>query len=90
MVDLALALAGGEQGGLVDEVLQVGAREARGLAGERVQLDALGERLAARVDLEDVLAALAVGAVDDDLPVEASRPQQRRVCLLYTSDAADE
>ena len=39
----------------------------------------LGERLAARVDLEDLLAALAVGAVDDDLAVEAARPQQRRV-----------
>ena len=39
----------------------------------------LGQRLAAGVDLEDLLAALAVGAVDDDLAVEAARPQQRRV-----------
>ncbi len=39
----------------------------------------LGERLAAGVDLEDLLAALAVGAVDDDLAVEAAGPQQRRV-----------
>ena len=49
------------------------------LAGERVEVDVLGERLAAGVDLEDVLAALAVGTVDDDLAVEAARPQQRRV-----------
>ena len=40
---------------------------------------ALGQRLAAGVDLEDLLAALAVGAVDDDLAVEAAGPQQRRV-----------
>ena len=47
-----------------------------GLPGERVEVDVLGERLAAGVDLEDVLAALAVGTVDDDLAVEAARPQQ--------------
>ena len=79
VVDLALALAGGEQRGLVDQVLQVGAGEARGLGGERVELDRLRERLAARVDLEDLDAALAVGAVDHDLAVEAARAQQRRV-----------
>ena len=77
--DLALALARGEQGGLVDEVREVGAGEAGGLAGERVDVDLLGQRLAARVDLEDLRAALAVGAVDDDLAVEAARAQQRRV-----------
>ena len=49
------------------------------LAGERVEVDLLGERLAAGVDLEDPLAALAVGPVDHDLAVEAPGPQQRRV-----------
>ena len=79
MVDLALALAGGQQRGLVDEVRQVGAGEAGGLGGEVVEVDLLGERLAAGVDLEDLGAALAVGAVDHDLAVEAARAQQRRV-----------
>ena len=37
------------------------------------------ERLALRVHLQDLLAAAAVGAVDDDLPVEASGAKQRRV-----------
>ena len=37
------------------------------------------ERNLARVDLQDLDAALVVGRVDDDLPVEASGPQQRRV-----------
>jgi hypothetical protein len=77
--DLALAGAGGEQRRLVDQVGQVGAGEARGLAGERVDVDAPGQRLAARVDLEDLRAALAVGAVDGDLAVEAAGAQQRRV-----------
>ena len=77
--DLALARAGGEQRRLVDQVGEVGAGEAGRLAGERVEVDLLRQRLAAGVDLEDLLAALAVGAVDDDLAVEAARPQQRRV-----------
>ena len=71
--DLALARARGQQRRLVDQVGEVGAGEAGGLAGERVEVDLLGERLAAGVDLEDLLAALAVGAVDDDLAVEAAR-----------------
>ena len=47
-----------------------------GLAGEVVELDVLAQRLAARVDLEDLAAAAAVGAVDGDLAVEAAGTQQ--------------
>ena len=79
VIDLAEALAGGEQGGLVHEVGEVGAGEARGLGGKVVEVDRLRERLAARVDLEDLGATLAVGAVDHDLTVEAARAQQSRV-----------
>ena len=39
----------------------------------------LGQRLAARVHGQDLGAALAVGAVDHDLAVEAAGAQQRRV-----------
>ncbi len=39
----------------------------------------LRQRLAAGVDFEDLRAALAVGAVDGDLAVEAAGAQQRRV-----------
>ena len=44
-----------------------------------VEVDHLGERLAASVDLEDPLATLAIGPVDHDLAVEAAGPEQRRV-----------
>ena len=47
--------------------------------GQGVEVDLLRERLAAGVDLEDLLAALAVGAVDDDLAVEAAGAKERRV-----------
>src|SRR3712207_7065531 len=49
-----------------DEVREVGAREAGGLAGQRVDVDHLGQRLAAGVDLEDLGAALAVRAIHRD------------------------
>ena len=48
----------------------------------RLKSTSVGERLVARVDLEDPLAAADVGRRDEDLAVEASGPQQRRVELL--------
>ena len=49
------------------------------LAGDAFDLDALVERLALGVDLEDLGPALHVGAVEDDLAVEPARAQERRV-----------
>ena len=48
----------------------------------RSQVDVLGERLAARVHAEDRLAAREIGRRDEHLPVEAARPEQRRVEIL--------
>ena len=69
----------GQDGGLVDEVGEVGAGEAGRLAGDAFDLDALVERLALGVDLQDLGPAAHVGAVEDDLAVEAARAQERRV-----------
>ena len=77
--DDLLVAPGGEDGRLVDEVGQVGAGEAGRLAGDAFDLDALVERLALGVDLEDLGPALHVGAVEDDLAVEPARAQERRV-----------
>src|SRR6266542_3512346 len=79
LLDLLLAAAGGEQRRLVDEVREIGAGEAGRPGGECVEVDLRGERLALRVHLEDLAAAVSVGTVDDDLPVEAARAQQRRI-----------
>ena len=46
------------------------------------EVDVLGERLAAHVDVEDLLAAGQVGRRDEHLPVEAAGPQQRDVEIL--------
>ena len=79
LLDRLLAAAGSEQRRLVDEVREVGAREAGRPGGERVEVDLGRERLALGVHLEDLAAADAVGPVDDDLPVEAAGAQQRRI-----------
>ena len=73
------AAAGGEQRGLVEHVGQVGAGEAGGAAGDDREVDARRHRLALGVHLEDLPAALHVGAVDGDLAVEAAGTKQRRV-----------
>ena len=73
--------SGGDRG-LVADVGQVGAGQARGLASQQPQVDVVGERLVARVDAEDPLAARDVGRRDEDLAVEAARAQERRVELV--------
>src|SRR5215470_12177002 len=78
-VHLVLVLAGGEQGGFVDEVLEVRAGEAGGLAGEHLDVHVLGDRHAPGVHAEDALATLHVGTRHDDAPVEAARPEERRI-----------
>ena len=79
VADQLLVVARGQQRRLVEHVGQVGAGEARRTTGDREQVDVLGHGLAARVDLEDLVAAVEVGGVDPDLAVEAARAQQRRV-----------
>ena len=73
MVTLVLAVAGADEGGLVDQVGQVGPGEAGGRAGDDLEVDVRGQRDALDVDLEDLLAALDVGHGDDDPAVEAAR-----------------
>ena len=80
--ELLVPLAPRPDRGLVADVRQVGAGQPGGLAGDRLELDAVRERLAPGVDGEDVAAALQVGRLDEDLAVEAARPEQRRVEIL--------
>ena len=77
--DGLLVVAGGEQRGLVEHVGEVGAAEARAYAG-RPPAGRRPARSACRARArEDLRAALEVGRLDADLPVEAARAQQRRV-----------
>ncbi len=77
--DDRVVLAGRQQRRLVDHVRQVGAGHAHGALGQCLDVGVLGERLALRVDLEDLHPALEVGGLHRDLPVEPAGPQQRGV-----------
>ena len=80
--DRGLARAAGEDRRLVGDVLELRAGQAGGLARDRAQVDVVRERLAAHVDVEDLLAAGEIGRGDEHLPVEAARPQERGVEVL--------
>ena len=82
LADAVEVAAAGEDRRLVADVREVGAGETGGLARDGVEVDVVRERLAARVDLEDLLAAGEVGRRDEQLPVEAARAEQRGVEVL--------
>ena len=77
--DELLIFPGGQQGSLVDEVLQVRAGETRSAPGQLAQVHILRQGLALGVDLQDLLPAPDVGQAHVHLPVEPTGPQQRRV-----------
>ena len=77
--DEAVAATHGQQRGLVHQVFQVRAGEAGRALGDGVEVDVLGQLLAAGVDLQNGLAAADVGQGDVDLAVKAARAQQRLV-----------
>ena len=69
----------GEKRGLVDDVLQVGAAEARRAARDHGRIDVFRDRHVAHVHLHDLLAPADVRQRHDHLAVEAPRTQQRRI-----------
>ena len=70
--DEALAVRDGHERGLVEQVLEVGAREAGRAAGNGVEVHIVREGLAPGVDLEYGLAAADVGQADIHAAVEAA------------------
>ena len=77
--DFAFFAARGQQRRFVEHVFQIRADHPWRAARDVFEIDVSGELHFAGVHLEDGVAAGAVGPVDEDLPVEASRAQQRAV-----------
>ncbi len=77
--DGVLVAAGGQDGSLVDDVLQVGAHETGGGLGDGRQVGLRLDRLALDVDLEDGFAPAHVGTIEDNTAVEAAGPEQGRI-----------
>ena len=70
------AAAGGEEGGFVHEVGEVGAGEAGGAAGDVAEFDGGVELDFAGVDFEDGFASVEGGEVHYDLAVEAAGAEE--------------
>ena len=86
----ALVAARREQGGLVHQVREIGARKARGAARDDRGLDVVAERHLAHVHFEDLFAAAHIGQRHHDLAVETARPQQRRVQHVRSIGGGDD
>ena len=74
--DEAVVSAGGQEGGLVHQVLQIGAGETAGALGQLRQGHVVPQGLVAGMDLQDGLPALDVGVSHVYLPVEAAGAQE--------------
>ena len=68
-----------QQSGLIDEVLQVGARQPRRSPCDSVEIDLFGCGDIPGVHLQDTDASAHIGQTHYDTPVEATRTQQRRI-----------
>ena len=78
-MNLSLLTASGQQRRLVDQILEVGARESRGRGGKLRQAGIMCERNLAGVDLENRFASGPVRKIDYDTPIETSGSQERLV-----------
>ncbi len=79
LVDLVVAAPNREQGGLVDEVGEVGAGHPRRAASHDEEVDVGVHALGLRVHLEDQLPLADLGKRHHHLTIEAPRPQEGRV-----------
>ena len=64
---------------LVHEIANVGARHADGRPRQPFEIDVIGQRHAARMNLEQLAPPGQRRPIDRDVPIEPPRPQQRRV-----------
>ena len=88
--DPVAVLPRGQERGLVHQVLEVGAGEARRLPRQQLDVDVVADRHAPCVHAQDALAPLHVGPRHHDPAVEASRAQQRRVEHVGAVGGGDE
>ena len=68
-----------QQRGLVDDVREIGAAEAGRNTRGALEIEIGRERDRPAVDLQDLQPASEIGIPEDDLAIEASRAQQRRI-----------
>lgn len=62
-----------QQGGFVDEILQIGAGEADGSRRDALEIDVIGQRHLLRMHPQHLVPCLALRQVEGDLAIEAPR-----------------
>ena len=72
-------MTGGMQGGLVDEVGEIGTDEAWRLRRYHREIQARSQLHGADMHFQNFLPSFEVGTVENDLTIEAARPQQSGV-----------
>ena len=88
-----VAVTGRSEGGLVADVGDVGAGEARSVLRHQLDVEVRGDLYSTEVDLEDLFPLLELGELHVDLPVETAGPHKggvenvRAVCRREDDDA---
>ena len=75
---------------LVEQVGQIGTREARGELSDAGKIDIISQRLVSGMDVQDLFAALHIRGIDNDLTIEAARAKQGRVKNVGTVGCGNE
>jgi len=89
-VHLLLVGPGGVEGRFINDIFDVGAGKARRPPGDDLEVHIGVYRHLAGVDGEDLFPSLHVRQGNDDLAVETSRPQQRRIQNIGSVRRRDE
>ena len=85
-----LIAARGEERRFINEVREIGSREARGRFRESRDFDVWTHGNLAEMNLEDPFASPHVGTIDDNPAVEAARTKERRIEHVGTVGRGDE
>ena len=76
--------AGRQKRRFIEHILNVRRCEARRSSRQHLRVDALIQRLVARMDFEYLFSSCDVRDADDDLPVETARSEERRIQYIRT------
>ena len=71
--------SGREQGGFVNGISQVRPGKTGSRLGNSPEIHILGQRFAAGMDAQDGFPSINIWRINDDLPIESARPQERAI-----------
>ena len=79
VADLSQLAAGRQDCCFIEQIGEIRTGVTGGATGDLVQVNVLGQRLAAGMNVEDLQSAGVIGAVDGDLAIKTTRTHQRSI-----------